>query len=201
MLPPVSSAWLPSQAQPSPSHAEVTRRSRAGITPGLIPEYRALPCAFWPEERCSISHTAAEYKQDILSPFQSMLQCEQPSWGWDVSEAGSRVTEPRSFWVQGSFLTLGPLQGTSASGCSILCQSGQRDLWQHLMLKLNLHTLLGLGAERLHVNRPEASTQCQQKLRHLSQQKTKDQGMWPLKVNWPQLHVYVCVGERFVTYL
>lgn len=54
-----------------------------------------------------------------------------------------------------------------------------QDLCQHLILRLNLHTLLGLGAERLHVNRPEASTRCQQKRRHLSQQKVKDQGMWP----------------------
>lgn len=133
------------------------------------------PSAFWPEEHCTISHTAAKYKQDIniLSPLQSILQCYPLFCGWDMPEAHNRVTQLRCCLVQGNFLTPGPLQGTSASDCSILCQSGHRDLWQHFMLRLNLHTLLTLGAERLYVNRPEPNPQCQQKCRNLSQQKTR----------------------------
>lgn len=136
-----------------------------------------------------------QYKQDILSLFQSIFQCEQLSWRWEKSEAGSRGGQPWTFWVQGHHKQQVLLAAPSSAS------QDSQDLCQHLMLRPNLHTLLGFGAKRLHVNRPEASTQCQQKYRHLSQQKVKDQGMCPLQVNWPQLHVYVCAGERFVTHL
>ena len=167
--------WAGCQGKPSLSHAEVTRRSRAGISPGLIPEYRALPRAFRPEERCSISHTAAEHKQDMLSPFQSIFQCNQPSGGGEGKyEAGSRWRQPGSFWVQGHHRE--PVLLAAPSSAS----EDSQDLCHHLILRLNLHTLPGLGAERLHVSRPEGSTQCWQKCGHLSQQKVKDQGMCPL---------------------
>lgn len=94
--------------------------------------------------------------------------------GWEKSEAGSRGTQPGSFWVQGDRRAQVPLAAPFSAS------QDSQELCPRLKLRLNLHTLLGLRAERLHVNRPEASTQCQQKHRHLSQQKVKDQGIWPL---------------------
>lgn len=166
--PPVSPGWLPSQAL-------FMQRWQGGAGQGShLVSYQNTEPSHVPSSLNSI--VSFHTQQHSTNRTDVPISSNHLVGGTCLRQAA--VTPHRSFQVQGSFLTPGPPQGTNTSGCSILCQSRQQDFYQRSMLSPNLHSLLGLGAERLHTNRPEASTQCQQKCRHLSQQ--KNQGLWPL---------------------